>query len=159
MPGLTAEALSCVLTTNRSITYLSLEKSPIAANDNSLLILAHNCSELNTLSLAHCYQFTALGLQAVCSRCQKLTELSLGNCYDVSLDCLRVLARHCTSMQTLTLECTSQRIKTKYQYYCHALSITNLSRKYVSLFILFTLLLTVVVISMMHTVYDRNMSM
>jgi hypothetical protein len=104
MPLMTASTLQLLLRGNPNLTHLSLEKSDTAATNASLFLLASNCRNIRTLSLAYCRQITDQALIEVCEGCKGLTELSVANCTRITRTALHFLAANCTKLTILTLE-------------------------------------------------------
>ena len=105
MPNLSASALIGVLLHNQNLTYICLEKSYNAVTDEILKIIASVCRKVKTLSLSYCSLVTDTGIGYLSEYCHLLGELSLAHCYDVSALALCELIRNSPRLTVVSLEC------------------------------------------------------
>lgn len=105
MPNLTSSALTRILQNNRRLAYLSLEKSYNAVNDDVLKVISSHNTKLKTLSLSYCSMITDAGLLSLSEGCRDLTEMSLAHCYDLSAIALSRFFRNSRQLTVVSLEC------------------------------------------------------
>lgn len=104
MSTLSAESLQCIIRMNPKLTYLCLERSYNAVNDETLHTIGRTCKLLRTACFSHCMKIGDAGLYELVNGCNKLTELSLAHCYEISSTAMCRLA-NLSRLEVLSLEC------------------------------------------------------
>jgi hypothetical protein len=104
MSALTPAALQSIIRLNPKLTYLCLERSFNAVNDETLKTIGRVCKMLRTACFSHCMNIGDDGLHDLVNGCNRLTELSIAHCYEISSTALCSLAK-LSHLEVLSLEC------------------------------------------------------